>query len=76
MVPGSARGRAVGKIIASLGTDDSLPGAGDVFALVPPTGSAFVRRVPGRNLWLWYTVSGDVVIVIALTADPPVPARE
>jgi hypothetical protein len=45
-------------------------------ALVPPTGEAFVRRVPGRNLWVWYMVSDDTVSVIALTADPPVPADE
>jgi hypothetical protein len=76
VVPGSARGRAVGLTIAALGTDPVLPAAGDTRALVPPTGEAFVRRVPGRNLWVWYTVSGEAVSVVALTADPPVPADE
>lgn len=74
VVAGSARGRAVGLTIASLGSNDTLPAPGDTRALVPPTGEAFVRRVPGRNLWLWYTVASDIVTVIGLTADPPVPA--
>jgi hypothetical protein len=43
---------------------------------MPPTAEAFVRRVPGRNLWLWYTIADDAVIVIVLTADPPVPVDE
>lgn len=76
VVPGSARGRAVGLTIAALGTEATLPAPGDTRALVPPTGEAFVRRVPGRNLWLWYTVTNDVVTVVGLTADPPVPADE
>jgi hypothetical protein len=76
VVPGSARGRAVGQVIAALAADATLPAPGDMRALIPPTGSAFVRRIPGRNLWLWYTLSEDAVTVIALTADPPVPADE
>lgn len=76
VVPGSARGRAVGQTIAGLVSASTLPAPGDVRALVPPTGSAFVRRVPGRNLWLWYTVSDDSVMVIGLTADPPVPVED
>jgi hypothetical protein len=75
-VPGSARGRAVGVTIAGLGADETLPATGDTRALVPPTGEAFVRRVPGRNLWLWYTLADGVVTVVGLTADPPVPAAE
>ena len=75
-VPGSARGRAVGKTIAALASDEKLTAAGDIAAIVPPTNEAFVRRVPGRNLWLWYVLGGDEVTVIALTADPPVPAIE
>lgn len=73
VVPGSARGKAVGKTIAALGTDDELPGPGDVRAMVPPTGTAYVRAVPGRNLWVWYVLSDVAVTIVALTADPPVP---
>jgi hypothetical protein len=74
VVSGSARGRAVGQTIASLANDETLPGPHDTKAVVPPTGVAFVRRVPGRNLWLWYTLTSETVALIALTADPPVPA--
>lgn len=74
IVPGSARGKAVGGVIAALGTEEELPGSEDIRALIPPTGDAFVRRVPGRNLWLWYVLPGDdAVTIIAVTADPPVP---
>ncbi len=76
VVPGSARGRAVGQTIALLGEAATLPGPGDTRALIPPTGTAFVRRVPGRNLWLWYTLRDGEVAVVALTADPPVPTDE
>jgi hypothetical protein len=47
----------------------------DAIAVGPPTGQALVRRVPGRNLWLWFHVDGDdeVVRVVNLTRTPPVP---
>jgi hypothetical protein len=32
-----------------------------------------VRRVQGRNLWLWYRFTDDDVTAVGLTADPPVP---
>ena len=76
VVPGSARGRAVGQTIAALAQDETLPAPSDTRATVPPTGIAFVRRVPGRNLWLWYTVAAEVVAVVALTGDPPIPLDE
>lgn len=53
-VTGSARGAAVVQTIRALLREDLLPGTGDVRALLPPTREAFVRRVPHRNLWLWY----------------------
>jgi hypothetical protein len=76
IVPGSARGLAVGRTIAALTEAETLPGPADTHALMPPTGEAFVRRVPGRNLWIWYTVTDREVVVVALTADPPVPVNE
>jgi len=42
-------------------------------ALIPPTSTAHVRRVPGRNLWIWYTATGNAVRVITITDSPPVP---
>ena len=73
VVTGSSRGLAVGLTIAALADEDTLPGPHDVRAAVPPTGSAYVRRVLGRNLWIWYTFSGAEVALVALTGDPPVP---
>jgi hypothetical protein len=32
--------------------------------------------VPRRNLWLWYRIRGDELLVLLLTADPPVPLDE
>ncbi len=45
----------------------------DTCAAIPPTGSAFVRRVGGENPWLWYRVDGDEVALATLTISPPVP---
>ena len=61
-------------MIRELAGADALPGPGDTVALIPPTGSAFVRRVPGRNLWIWYRVEGDALLISDLSAEPPVPA--
>ena len=76
IVAGSERGRAVGRALATLMTDERLPAPTDTRALRPPTGEAFVRRVHGRNLWVWYTLRGEEVFAVALTADPPVPVDE
>jgi hypothetical protein len=54
-------------------TDDALPGRQDYEIVVPPTRFAWVRRVPGRNLWAIYTFSADEVRVLALADSPPVP---
>jgi hypothetical protein len=63
----------VGQTLASLMTDEALPGPADVRALRPPTQQAFVRAVHGRNLWVWYTLRDGEVFVVGLTAEGPVP---
>jgi hypothetical protein len=73
VVPGSARGRAVGRVIAALMVEGTLPGPGDVSALIPPTREAFVRRVPDRNLWIWYVEVGAELLLLGLTSEPPTP---
>ena len=73
VVADSGRGRTVARVIGGLVGDAVLPDTGDVLALIPPTHEAFVRRVPGRNLWLWYRQRGDELVLVAPTADPPVP---
>ena len=76
ILPGSVRGRAVGQTIAALANAETLPGPGDTRALMPPTGEAFVRRVPGRNLWVWYRVDDAALYVAHVASDPPVPVDE
>lgn len=75
VVGGSERSRAVGAVVRALAQADTLPGPGDTSALMPPTGEAFVRRVPGRNLWIWYRVEGDVLYLGHLSSEPPVPVN-
>jgi hypothetical protein len=70
----SPRSRAVRAVIRELASAGALPGPGDTVALIPPTGTAFVRRVRGRNLWVWYRVEGDALLVSHLSGEPPVPA--
>ncbi|MGH7435042.1 MAG: hypothetical protein ACRENE_05145 [Polyangiaceae bacterium] len=76
VVPNSERGRAVGQTIAALLDADALPGPRDIRALMPPTGEAFVRRVPGRNLWVWYRADDETLYLAHLSSDPPVPVDE
>jgi hypothetical protein len=63
-------------MIGALAEAEALPGPGDTLALLPPTGEAFVRRVPGRNLWIWYRAERDALYLAHLSSDPPVPLVE
>ncbi len=72
---GSPAAAAVGATIAALAESKRLPGLLDTSALVPPTTSAFVRRVAGRNLWLWYRVTATELAMVTVTSSPPVPVR-
>lgn len=72
-MPGTDRGRAVGRAIRARLDAEALPLPADVVALVPPTGRAYVGRVQGRNLWIWYQLAEDAILVLYLTSEPPVP---
>jgi len=74
--PASPRGIALARVIRALASESELPGAGDFVANIPPTSSALVRRVPGRNLWIWYRVEGDRLLLRHLSTEPPVPVDE
>jgi hypothetical protein len=52
---------------------DELPGPSDFEATEKPVGRAWVRRVGGRNIWLWYRFSDGEVMLLTLTTEPPVP---
>jgi hypothetical protein len=72
----SERGLAVGRTILALLNAEELPGPGDVVANIPPTDTALVRRVSGRNIWLWYRVESDAVVVRHVSTEPPIPIDE
>src|SRR5688572_6870770 len=70
---GSERSLAVGRTVSALTSAENLPGPGDFESHRKPIGRAWVRRVAGRNLWLWYRFSDDEVSLLTLTTEPPVP---
>jgi hypothetical protein len=73
---GSPRAHAIGRTTRALAAADDLPGPADYEAKSHPVGRAWVRRVGGRNLWLWYRFTDDEVILVTVTTDPPVPLDE
>ena len=63
---------SVAATIRALEVED-LPGVTDFEAAIPPTGRAWVRRVRGENVWLWYRASDDELVLVTVTRVPPVP---
>ncbi|HKY41285.1 MAG TPA: hypothetical protein VJN18_35375 [Polyangiaceae bacterium] len=55
---------------------DELPGLSDFEAVEKPIGRAWVRRVGGRNIWLWYRFNESEVILLTITTEPPIPFDE
>lgn len=72
----SERAAAVGRAVRTLAAADELPGASDYEAKGQTVGRAWVRRVGGRNLWLWFRFNDEEVILVTVTTDPPVPVDE
>jgi hypothetical protein len=73
---GGETGSKIGRVVSALERADVLPAPGDSTTLVGSDERGIstlqhVRRVPGRNLWLWYTASDDEVVLHALTDEPP-----
>jgi hypothetical protein len=52
-----------------------LPGPADFECAQRPVGRAWVRRIAGRNLWLWYRFTVEEVLLLAVTTEPPLPAE-
>ena len=73
---GTPRGVGVGRTIATFAKADELPGPTDYEASRKPLGRAWVRRVGGRNLWVWYRFNDDEVILAAVTTEPPNPVDD
>jgi hypothetical protein len=53
-----------------------LPGPLDFEALIPPVERAWVRRVSGCNLWVFYRFDANALRAVTLAASPPVPMVE
>ena len=70
---GSERSLAVARTVPALTAAEELPGTSDFEASRKPIGRAWVRRVGGRNIWLWYRFDETEVMLVALTTEPPVP---
>jgi hypothetical protein len=75
-VIGGETGRRIGRVIRALESAEVLPMAGDSTILVHAddrgvSALRHVRRVPGRNLWVWYSATDQEVILHALTTLPP-----
>jgi hypothetical protein len=64
--------RALRATLAGLAEGD-LPGPLDYEVAIPPTRFAWVRRVTGCNLWVFFTFDAGEVRAVALTSSPPVP---
>ena len=69
---GSDASAAVGATLSALAESSALPGLLDVEAAIPPTSRALVRRVAGRNIWIWYDVDEDEIVTLRVTKTPPV----
>lgn len=65
--------KALSRAIAALARAGTLPSALDTHAVIPPTSEAYVRRVTGENLWIWYRFDDDLVTLVTLTRTPPPP---
>jgi hypothetical protein len=67
----------VARVLLALERAGELPDQSDRIAFVPAAAGtgvrklAHVRRVPGRNLWVWYWIADAEVHVVALTDEPP-----
>jgi hypothetical protein len=76
VVGGSGASRSIARIALHLAEADVLPEPGDLTTLAAPDERGVmmlthVRRIEGRNLWLWYASRGEKLLLVALTSTPP-----
>ena len=53
-----------------------LPGPQDAETLMPPVARYWFRRVPGHNLWVYFAFDEGELIIVTITARPPVPLTD
>jgi hypothetical protein len=72
----------VGATIRAIAKAEKLPTEFDAEALIPPTRRAWVRRVRGDNLWIYFLVridaetGAETVTLISIVSSPPDPIDE
>lgn len=67
-------GQALASAIRLLWTTDDLPGPLDGRAIAPPRGVIHhVRHVTGANLWIYYRVDAERLLLAHLVDQPPYP---
>jgi hypothetical protein len=71
--PGSVCAVAVARTVRALADADELPGKSDFEATVRRIGRAWVRRVTRQNLWVWYRIRDEELVLVTVTNEPPVP---
>ena len=71
-VAGTPAGQALASTLVSM-QQETLPGPLDAEAMMPPTAIYWFRRIPGQNLWLYFSWSNTELYAVSLTARPPVP---
>jgi hypothetical protein len=67
---------AIMTTVRNLASAEILPGPLDYETIVPPVHRWWVRRLGGLNLWLYYRVRDDVLYLLVVTREPPVPFGE
>ena len=75
-LPGAAKAQ-VARVVADLLAADILPGPADLMTALPwelpDFRLAYVRRVPGQTVWVWYFYREreDALTIVAITKVPP-----
>lgn len=71
--PRSPELEAIKGAVRAIVDAETLPAPLDYEVLLPPVRTAWCRRVPNQNLWLFYRATNDEVFVLLVTRLPPVP---
>lgn len=66
---------AVARTIVALARGP-LPGVEDAETIMPPVARYWFRRVPGHNLWVYFAFGETELVIVTLSARPPIPIAD
>jgi hypothetical protein len=69
---GTPAGRALSDTLRAMQAAQ-LPGPQDAETMMPPVARYWFRRIPGHNLWLFFSFSETELTAVSLTRVPPIP---